>query len=707
MGGIASQAIKLQESSMGNRSSYRTLTLVVVSALLVAFSTQAIKRLRHPRFSKVDFLTREQIAFVRPGLQLTVQDVSVNNRTVSVVYKIADPQGLPLDRLGVFTPGAVTANFILDYLPPQPGGVPDYQALTLRQVTSSITNVTTQQPGTDQGGTTVEIERGTYRYTFKTQLPANLDPNGTYSVGIYATRDLAEFDLGPFYANEVVNFNPAAGGQPQPVHDVVSDAACRQCHDPSLPDGAVEAHGGARQKVELCVLCHTPQLSDPDTGNPLDLKIMVHKIHMGEQLPSVLAGKPYQIIGFQQRVTDFSHVVFPQNIRNCETCHGSAQQANQPGMPVQQEAFLLQPSMEACGACHDNVNFATGENHPGGPVASNTECKTCHQPFGENEFDASIQGAHTVPEKSQQLQGLNIQILDVTNTGPGQNVSVLFSMKNNAGQVINPNTLDFFNLLIAGPTTDYTSVVSERAVTDSVAAGDNFRYTFKAPVPANAVGTWAVGAEAYRNVMLDEGQPELSQVRETAENPVKYFPVTGDEQPRRVVVDDHLCESCHQNLAIHGGIRHNATEYCQLCHNPTATDTSQRPPSQNPPQSIDLKFMIHRIHRGEALTRDFTIFGFGGRPVNFNDVAYPSDLKLCVRCHVDQTYQVPSKGVVSTTAPREFYSPIPPNSTACLGCHDTLDAAAHTFVNTSTFGESCGTCHAPGAEFAVDKVHAR
>ena len=690
---------------MGNKPLYRTLSLVVLSVLLVGFSTETIKQLNRGGFSKLDFLTQEQIAFVRPGLDLTVQDVSVNNQTVSVVYTITDSAGLPLDRLGVFTPGAVTANFILSSLPANPGGVPDYHAITLRQVTSPVTNVSTQQPGTDQNGTTDEIERGTYRYTFKTQLPADFDPNGTYSIGIYATRTLTEFGLGPSYANEVVNFSPS-GGQPQTVHDVVGDAACRQCHDPSLPDGAVEAHGGARQKVELCVLCHTPQLSDPDTGFPLDFKIMVHKIHMGEDLPSVKAGTPYTIIGFNQTPIDFSHVAFPQKIQNCETCHGSADQANQPGTPVQQEAFLLQPSIEACGACHDNVNFATGANHPAGP-ATNAQCKNCHVPFGENEFDASIQGAHTVPEQSAQLEGINLQILDVTNAGPGQTPTVLFSLKNNAGQVINPSTLNFFNVLVAGPTTDYTTVVSESAITSSVAAGENFSYTFKAPIPANAVGSWAAGAEAYRNVMIDEGQPQLSQVRETAENPVKYFAVTGEVQPRRVIVDDQLCESCHKNLAIHGGIRHNATAYCQLCHNPTATDTSQRPAAQNPPQSIDFKFMIHRIHRGEDLTHDFTVFGFGGTSISFNEVAFPGDLKLCTNCHVDTTFNVPSQGVVATTAPREFYSPIPPNSAACLGCHDTLDAAAHTFVNTSTFGESCGTCHGPTAEFAVEKVHAR
>lgn len=50
---------------------------------------------------------------------------------------------------------------------------------------------------------------------------------------------------------------------------------------------------------------------------------MVHKIHMGKELPSVEAGKPCQIVGFQQRVFDFSTVGFPNQIRNCEVWHRS------------------------------------------------------------------------------------------------------------------------------------------------------------------------------------------------------------------------------------------------------------------------------------------------------------------------------------------------------------------------------------------------
>ena len=51
------------------------------------------------------------------------------------------------------------------------------------------------------------------------------------------------------------------------------------------------------------------------------MKVMVHKIHRGENLPSVKAGTPYKIIGHNQSVADYSEVAYPQQINRCTTCH--------------------------------------------------------------------------------------------------------------------------------------------------------------------------------------------------------------------------------------------------------------------------------------------------------------------------------------------------------------------------------------------------
>ena len=61
----------------------------------------------------------------------------------------------------------------------------------------------------------------------------------------------------------------------------------------------------------------------------MDMKVLAHKIHMGSSLPSVKAGTPYRI-WHRGAWSDFSTVVFPQDVRNCTTCHSSdAPQASQ------------------------------------------------------------------------------------------------------------------------------------------------------------------------------------------------------------------------------------------------------------------------------------------------------------------------------------------------------------------------------------------
>ena len=113
-------------------------------------------------------------------------------------------------------------------------------------------------------------------------------------------------------------------------------------------------------------MCHQPQTTDPDTGNTLDMKVFVHKLHMGSQLPSVVAGTPYQIIGFNQAVSDWSTVVLPSDPRRCAFCHEPTKVTG----ATQADAWMKNPNRAACGSCHDDVNFATGKNHVDLPQVS-------------------------------------------------------------------------------------------------------------------------------------------------------------------------------------------------------------------------------------------------------------------------------------------------------------------------------------------------
>ena len=647
------------------------------------------------------FLTRDQVNFIRPGLHIVVNSVTIpDDRRPLVDFSMIDDLGRPLDRAGAITPGPIAVSFILAWWD---AGERRYTAYTTRTVTTPPSSprpgVTAVQAGTDVGGVFTDLAPGHALYKFKTAIPAGDDPTRTHTLGIYSTRTLTDLIGKNYYANVEYDFRPDAQAVTERWGAMDLEKSCNTCHDP------LAAHGGARRDVKLCVLCHTPQTTDPDTGNTVDFKVMVHKIHRGASLPSVVAGEPYQIIGFGQSVNDYSTVVFPQDIRNCTTCHNvSAPEA---------EVWYTRPNRAACASCHDDVNFSTGQNHPAGMQADDRACAACHQPQGDQEWDASIRGAHTVPFKSTQLAGIHATILSVTHSGPGQNPHIEFQLTRNDGVAIAPAAFGAnLSVLMGGPTTDYSvdpNGFRERADGASF-DGTTATYTFSHPVPANAIGTWAFTLEARRTVTLDPHPNDSATVQESAFNPVFYAAVTdGAPVPRREVVDLARCNTCHDRLAIHGSLRLN-TEMCVICHNPNESDAARRPPAEAPPESVDFKRMIHRIHTGTELTRDFTIYGFGGSKNTFNDVRFPGDRRDCETCHVpgsQQLSETPPPGRLSTSTPRDWYSPQRPTAAACLGCHDTQPAAAHAFVNTAPFGEACATCHAPDAEFSVDKVHSR
>lgn len=634
------------------------------------------------------YLTAEQVAWIRPGLVVEVESVEVTaDRYPVVVLSFSDDLGQPLDRDGVITPGSVNLSFILAWYD---AANRDYVAYTTRPQTSPITGDTENQASTDSGGSIEDSEMGRIRYTFGTQLPADFDRSRTHTLGIYASRNLTEQLGKTYYDNVEHDFRPD-GAAVTDVWAAIDDATCNSCHE------QLALHGGSRRDVKLCALCHNSTTIDPDTGNTVDLKVMIHKIHMGALLPSVEAGMPYQIIGYRQSVHDYSEVVLPRDIRNCATCH----KADAP----EGDIWFTRPSRATCGSCHDNIVWDTGEGHPL-PQLDDSACASCHQPVGDREFDASIMGAHVVPTRSAQLAGLNMEILDVTGAVPGGLPTVTFRVTNDDGSFVDPASLNRLSILVGGPTSDYAEYMTQTA-TGATVSGDVAMYTFGDPLPADAAGTWGFTADVYRFVTIDDGSDEGLEVREAAFNQLFYVPVTDTAAvPRRQVVSLDKCNVCHDTLALHGGQRFNVEE-CVICHNPNENDSVVRPAEEMPPESIHLKWMIHRIHTGIELANDFTVYGYRGSVHNYNHVGYPGDLRTCEGCHLPGTYSVPlPEDTLATQAERDYFTPIPPASAACLSCHSTLDAAAHAFVNIAPFGEACAACHGEDRDHAVALVHA-
>ncbi|MBI2849805.1 MAG: OmcA/MtrC family decaheme c-type cytochrome [Chloroflexi bacterium] len=574
-----------------------------------------------------------------------------------------------------------------------------------------------------------DLGNGNFTYTFSTVLPENFDRNATHRIGGQFTRATRTFAQNP-----TLDFVPA-GGAVQLTRQVVTTASCNQCHDP------LSLHGGSRVETAYCVTCHTSQNIDPETGNTPEFKVMVHKIHKSATLPSVVAGGNYRIVGFNQTVFDWK-VVWPRfggssigDVRTCTTCHGAPPVVtafpNIKGMSAEDYAKLApnadnyktKPSRAACGACHDNIDFATGKStiagkrdHPGGAQQDDSACAACHIADSGKEFDASVVGAHTIPAESKQVKGINVNIVRVTNTAPGQNPNIIFTAKDNAGKNLAISDITSLTFNINGPTTDYLQPPTTESATLSkvvIGADGNYSYTLTRAIPPEAKGTWAIGIEARRTEAIIGNEGATTNVSGASYNPVAYIPVTDKVAvPRRQVVATENCNVCHEKIAFHGGGRLNTAEYCELCHNPANVDVPQLvPPTLGgpfavPPESIAFKLMIHRIHTGEELTRDFTIYRTRG-VFNFNEIGFPGDRSNCAKCHVGTSYTLPlPETAANVLAPREFYSPLGPAAAACLGCHDNKPASVHAKTMTdSVLGEACANCHGRGKDFDVQKVH--
>ena len=314
-------------------------------------------------------------------------------------YKITDPKGLPLDTAGITTPGAVSVSFLCAYIPK---GQTQFYSYATRTQTSPITKVTAIQAGADSGGTTKQVADGEFLYTFKTKAAGaktrlGIRPHPSCGHLRFAQPDRVRPGHQLRFRHDDLD---SGRWVPTNTRDVMRTASCNKCHD------SLAFHGGSRVGMDLCIMCHTPQTVDPDTGNTVDMKVFVHKLHMGSQLPSVLAGKPYQIIGFNQariRLVNGEFAFRPAALRILPRRSTKVRERHRPitGSTI--------PSRAACGSCHDNVNFATGKNHVNLPQVSDNQCTQCHIPQGELEFDASIKGAHTIPTESATRPGLVAQ----------------------------------------------------------------------------------------------------------------------------------------------------------------------------------------------------------------------------------------------------------------------------------------------------------
>ena len=151
-------------------------------------------------------------------------------------------------------------------------------------------------------------------------------------------------------------------------------------------------HGTNRTgEMQVCVVCHNPDATDinqrpSDPGETpdgkreesIDMKRMVHQIHMGGELE-----EPLVLYGFGQSIHDYSEVNFIGNSQNCLTCHLSntysaddawqtAPSTIDTGADVMDPAddLNISPTTAVCSSCHDAQRASEHAVAFGGSFAS-------------------------------------------------------------------------------------------------------------------------------------------------------------------------------------------------------------------------------------------------------------------------------------------------------------------------------------------------
>jgi OmcA/MtrC family decaheme c-type cytochrome len=518
------------------------------------------------------------------------------------------------------------------------------------------------------GGVFTDNKDGTYTYAFAQNLGAytpadatgpavTYDGTLTHRIGLEIRGTTATPTN-----NAAYTWLPSTGATTGIfTRDIVSDMECYACHD------KLALHGGPRTDAEYCVICHNPGTTDPHSGNTLDMKVMIHKIHMGVDLPTVVAagstapaqGVGYVIWGYMNTLFNFNTVVYPQDQRNCTTCHNTSD----PATPDTNN-YQTVPNAEACGTCHDTVNFTTGLNHSAANLGGLTDsaCVTCHGPNATAGGGGwQVAAAHVIPEKvagtkfslkvlsavdatsgNAPVNGGQLKIAfsvtDPTNSNAPYNLASAtpFSGTDGGGLVCRGGGSARLAIDVAWSTGDYTNFGSNSlpaqpwsfnplAVVpgcpgDSLATytgpDANGVYTLVTHVTGGlpaGIGTLGLVFEGHPAVDTQNAGTAAgtSWQRIPVTTTVSYAAVNDPAAvPRRTAVDITKCDRCHNLLTEHGNNRTDNPQACAACHNPGATDGEFRKNIKNSSgvvtgvdpvdglyeQTIDFKVMIHALH---------------------------------------------------------------------------------------------------------------
>ena len=722
----------------------------------------------NPSVARTDWAVVPQLAI--NGATVIDDPANPNDGKLTVNFTLDDQSGAPLSGLTGFS--FIVAQLVPAY--PTYGGTsqgsedPYFWQSYINRV-EDVTQLSGGQPNnvgplaglpvfnkaiqatTESNGILVDNGGGSYTYTFSKNLktgtffpedPATMsypflgaaglafNADRTHRVAIQLSGVTPE-ERAP--VNAWYDFVPSGAAFDPAVHGrklVAETASCNACHD-----GRLAIHGGNRTEVGYCVTCHNPGTVDANSGFNLDMANMTHKIHRGQNLPSVKAGDEYAIWGFRGTKHDYSEVLYPSlyynytgEPLNCTACHTST-----AGTP-DGDNWYTKTSDLACFSCHDQYEtgkiFAYNTVGAGGTATSYSR----HAPAGSDPYpqdQASIAarncgGCHTgtafnyrrtfyahshdfarpqfryviesVTVNASRQPVIRFRIQERVNAGAAFADMDLLAARPSytpvyGGALTQLSGAPNFALIYSTTGTDWDlNRANGQPATASVGSlAGAFGAAVVSPVgtlTANGDGSFTTTlnatypAEATRRAVFMQGYFQLGTTRLDTLSPLAF--VSGDTA-RREVVEKDKCLGCHGGIGFHGGNRVDDPLVCAGCHNPRLTSSGPlitstanslgRAGEPGDEVTNNLKDMIHGIHGGTLV---------GGRNqgtglyYDFTTIMYPGVLSNCLACHKEGTFGQPAIGAAVTTN-------ITVDRTAA-------EAGADDLV-TSPYSASCVGCH--------------
>jgi OmcA/MtrC family decaheme c-type cytochrome len=617
------------------------------------------------------------------------------------------------------------------------------------------------EPGSQ--GTLEYLGAGEYRYTFARDItnvtepvPVAYEPTLTHRVAVQVSAPLPP-------SNAWLDFVPASPGvAPTVTRDIATTASCNSCHV------NLGWHGGsARVEVEMCVTCHNPEHIEPNSGESLDFAVLIHKIHRGVSLPRVSEEYRYLVWGFPAAPRQFDQVVYPFETRArhatianagmaCQKCHtDDAAWAAEFKSKATADGGNWKDVINkaACASCHENVPGLVPADtpwiDPGKPnhtAYDETQCSICHRQPGDEGIGKSVVLAHRLDlfERARVVQTFigGDPVLDTEEN----TLTYRIRIEDPEGADRTPDAT--WQISLPYPTVDYRTrgvgVGANQApnITGITVAGltpdDEGFYTVVQALNASQVEAM----EAAGGSGLLVVRPALADAGDTLYIPNVNAPFAiTDATPaarRSLALADGGCRNCHMGLTNHGPTTayNDDLQTCAVCHNANWYHDSGEGMGPRPwwfegmPRNQSLMYSIHGTHNRSGFIPQ--AYATGKTPLRLPAMAPGSagtrDLRNCLQCHVDGTFELPlpaeaagiSVGTLNGFDDVDSHLKLTPAASACASCHvdyskvDLADglgtdvawnhmktmggglSTGWTWGMPDMQGEACALCHGPG-----------